>query len=280
MVEPAHPGAAALVAQAAQRRRGLGVGRDDHPALPGRHLLVGVEGEGREVAAGADRAAPRSRPRRATRRRPRGSRARARRRAPPARPSPPGSRRCGPAGCPTVRSPTAAAAAAGSRLRVSGSTSQKTGRAPSYSRQLAEATKLKGLVRTSSPAPHPCSRTPRCSAAVPLETATASSTPSQAANSRSKRSPIGPSESRPERSTSTTSSSSRAPSSGLASGICCSAPRSLEGVLQRVDQRLPGGLDDVLRDADRPPLALPSVESSRTRVTAPVPWASSRIRTL
>ena len=30
----------------------------------------------------------------------------------------------------------------------------------------------------------------------------------------------------------------------------------LEGVLQRVDEGLPGGLDDVLRDADRPPLPL------------------------
>ena len=38
------------------RRRGgdLGVGGDDHPALPRGHLLVGVEGEGGEVAAGAD----------------------------------------------------------------------------------------------------------------------------------------------------------------------------------------------------------------------------------
>ena len=32
--------------------------------------------------------------------------------------------------------------------------------------------------------------------------------------------------------------------------------RGLEGVLERVDERLPGGLDDVLRDADRAPLAL------------------------
>ena len=54
---------------------------------------------------------------------------------------------------------------------------------------------------------------------MPLETATASSTPSHSAKARSKRSPIGPSESRPERSTSSTSSSSRAPISGLASGI-------------------------------------------------------------
>ena len=57
MVEPAHVDGAALVALAAQARRGVGVGGDDHPALPRRHLLVGVEGEGGEVAAGADHAA-------------------------------------------------------------------------------------------------------------------------------------------------------------------------------------------------------------------------------
>ena len=118
-----------------------------------------------------------------------------------------------------MRSPTAGPAAAGSRSSVTGSTSQKTGIAPSYSRQLAEATKLNGLVITSSPGPQPSARTPRCRAAVPEETATASSTPSQAAKSRSKRSSTGPSDSRPERRTSSTSSSSRAPRSGLASGI-------------------------------------------------------------
>jgi len=57
VVEPAHVDGAALVALGAQAGGGLGVGRDDHPPLPRRHLLVGVEGEGREVAAGADPAA-------------------------------------------------------------------------------------------------------------------------------------------------------------------------------------------------------------------------------
>ena len=52
-----------------------------------------------------------------------------------------GSRRCAPAAGPVVRSPTAAAAARGSMLSVRGSMSQNTGRAFSYSRQLAEATK-------------------------------------------------------------------------------------------------------------------------------------------
>ena len=57
MVEPAHVGGAALVALAAQPRRTRRPGRDDHPALAGGHLLVGVEGEGGEVAAAADHAA-------------------------------------------------------------------------------------------------------------------------------------------------------------------------------------------------------------------------------
>ena len=50
-------------------------------------------------------------------------------------------------------------------------------------------------------------------------------------------------------------------------------------VLDRVDERLPAGLDDVLGDADGAPL--PRRRSSMsTRVTAPVPFASSRTRTL
>src|ERR1700709_1703063 len=129
--------------------------------------------------------------------------------------------------------------------------------------ELAEATKVKGLVMTSSPRPQPSWRTPSCSAAVPRETATASSTPRYSAKARSKRSPIGPSESRPERRTSSTSSSSRAPISGLASGIgsnsLIAGPHSLKCVLQRVDQRLPGSLDHVPGNAGRPPLAAVAV---------------------
>jgi hypothetical protein len=78
---------------------------------------------------------------------------------------------------PLVRSPIASHAFAGSRLSVTGSTSEKIGVASSYSRQLAEATKLNGEVTTSSPAVQPSARTPRWSAAVPEETATASGTP-------------------------------------------------------------------------------------------------------
>src|ERR687892_802311 len=167
---------------------------------------------------------------------------------------------------PAVRSPTAARAAAGSSSSVSGSTSQNTGVAPSYRRQFADATKLSGEVTTSSPGPQPNALTPRCSAAVPLDTATASPTPSHSASARSNLSSIGPSDSAPERSTSSTSSSSRSPISGRESGMgSVTGPSErggpggrgfrLEGVLERVDQRLPRRLDDdVLRHADRAPL--------------------------
>ena len=138
--------------------------------------------------------------------------------------------------------------------------------------QFAEATKLNGLVITSSPGPHPRRRTPRCSAVVPEETATASSTPTAAAKSLSKRAAIGPRLRRPDPMTSAISSSSRSPTSGRASGIgpesvtacprsgliCCGislVPR-LEGEFERVDERFPGCLDDVLGNTDRAPLAI------------------------
>src|SRR5215210_1494279 len=162
---------------------------------------------------------------------------------------------------PAVRSPTAAAAASGSIVRATGSMSQKTGVAPSYSRQFEEATKLSGVVTTSSPSPQPRARTPRWRAAVPLETATAKPSPSQVAKPCSNCSSFGPRESEPERTTSRSSCSSRGPRSGCASGICSFTRRAglgtrLEGVLERVHQRLPGGLDDVLGDADGAPLPL------------------------
>src|SRR3954468_18715829 len=108
-----------------------------------------------------------------------------------------------------VRSVTAASTAAGSRLSVRGSMSAKTGVAPSYSAQFAEATNEYGDVITSSPGPTPASRMQRCSPAVPDETAAAYGTPIESASSDSNRGPVGPSDSQPERSTSSTSSSSR-----------------------------------------------------------------------
>ena len=72
-----------------------------------------------------------------------------------------------------VRSVTAARAASGSRLSVTGSMSANTGRAPSYSGAFAEATNENGVVITSSPAFTPAARSARCRPAVPLETAEA-----------------------------------------------------------------------------------------------------------
>ena len=110
---------------------------------------------------------------------------------------------------PFVRSVIAASTAAGSRFIVRSSTSAKTGVAPSWMKQFAEATKEYGVVITSSPSPKPASTERRWRPDVPDETAAAYGTPTDSAKSCSKRSIAGPSESRPERSTSSTSSSSR-----------------------------------------------------------------------
>ena len=194
-------------------------GGDEHAPLPRRHLLVGVEGE----CAGLPRA-PAGRPSAQSAAERLGSRPRARRCPRSAairsigsigrRPAEDVDREQAGRRVPDLRLDRRR----GRSSVWAGSTSQNTGLASSKSRQLEEATKLSGVVRTSSPLPHPSARTARCNAAVPLETATASGTPSQAAKSASKRGSIGPSESIPERSTSRTSSSSRSPSTGRASG--------------------------------------------------------------
>src|SRR5213082_3455884 len=75
--------------------------------------------------------------------------------------------------------------------------------------QLAEATNEYGDVITSSPGSTPASRIQRCSPAVPDETAAQYGAPTASASIASNRGPVGPSESHPERSTSSTSSSSR-----------------------------------------------------------------------
>src|SRR5215212_537666 len=122
-----------------------------------------------------------------------------------------------------VRSVIAASTAAGSRFSVRGSTSAKTGVAPSKMKQLAEATNETGEVIASSPGPSPAIWQSRWRPAVPLESAAAYGAPTRSATSSSNRSIVGPSESRPERSTSRTSSSSRSPIHGRASGISCRA---------------------------------------------------------
>ena len=117
---------------------------------------------------------------------------------------------------------TAAAAAPGSRLSVTGSMSANMGRARSKIATLALATNENGVVTTSSPSLTPTARSARCSPAVPLETALAWAAPARGANARSNSPSIGPSDSRPERSTPSTRSSSAAPSTGRASGITSS----------------------------------------------------------
>ncbi len=86
--------------------------------------------------------------------------------------------------------------------------------------QFAEATNEYGEVMTSSPGPSPAATHRRWSPAVPLETAAAYGAPTASANDSSKRSIVGPSESRPERRTSATSSSSRSSSQGELSPTC------------------------------------------------------------
>src|SRR5947209_9108850 len=185
-----------------------------------------------------------------------------------------------------VRDVTAVVTASGSTFSVTGSMSAKTGRARSYTATFALATNENGLVITSSPSLTPTARSARCSPAVPLETALANGARTRSANARSNSGSSGPSASRPERSAASTRASSSGPIIGLASGRASSGRRlkatlrsagSRSGrggstpsspldpghpVLERVDQRLPRGLDDVLRDADRAPdfLAIGGVE--------------------
>src|SRR6476659_4853563 len=80
--------------------------------------------------------------------------------------------------------------------------------------QFAEATNEYGDVITSSPGSMPATMQSRWRPAVPLDTAAAYGAPTAAASSSSKRSMVGPSESRPDRSTSSASSSSRSSSQG------------------------------------------------------------------
>src|SRR3954447_25812488 len=178
-----------------------------------------------------------------------------------------------------VRSVTAAAAASGSRLSVTGSMSAKTGRARSNTQTFALATNENGDVTTSSPSDTPTARSPRCSPAVPLDTALACAALSREAKASSNAGTRGPSESWPERRTSMTAASSASPRTGLASGIGSRSTRAgtrarrapgrararrgpprpapgLLGELERVDERLPRRRDHVLVDADRAPHVL------------------------
>ncbi len=68
--------------------------------------------------------------------------------------------------CPSMKD----SSAAGERLKVFGSMSQKSGRAPVRAMVPAVAKKVKGLVMTASPAPMPSAMIARRSASVPEET--------------------------------------------------------------------------------------------------------------
>ena len=250
------------------------------PPSPVVICLFGVEGEHRRVPARADRdavgvRAPSASQASSTIGRPepleRGDRR-------------PASRRCAPAAAPSCagrpppRPPPGRSSACAGRCR-------RTPAARARRRStLAEATNENGLVMTSSPSPTPTARSARCSPAVPLETALACGAPMRCAKRRSNSPSSGPSESRPERSTSTTAALLR-----------LAEHRPRERDLLRVAHA--GGPESMPRSSEstsasqeaattfsetpiEPHTALPSEESSSTRVTAPVPLSSSRMRTL
>src|SRR6185503_13207966 len=95
----------------------------------------------------------------------------------------------------------------GVTLRVTGSTSANTGRAPA--RRMARAVKaaVRGEVITSSPAARPSASRASWIASVPLTTAMACRAWSEAASSRSKASPSGPRMNQPESRTRATAAS-------------------------------------------------------------------------
>src|SRR6478609_10485854 len=118
-----------------------------------------------------------------------------------------------------VRGVMAASTASGSTLNVCSSMSANTGVACWNRITLADATNENDEVTTSSPGPTPSRARLACRPAVPLEQATAWAVPAISANASSKRRYIGPSARSPERSTSSTSSSSRPSRYGRANGI-------------------------------------------------------------
>ena len=133
---------------------------------------------------------------------------------------------------------------------------------------MAEATNENGEVTTSSPSPTPIARSPRCSAAVPEETALACGDAEPRGEGRSNAGMRGPSESWPERSTSMTARLLRLAQHGLGDrddvrGHAHAGARALAAPvagaarqhagLQRVHERVPARLDHVLVHADRAP---------------------------
>ena len=130
----------------------------------------------------------------------------------------------------------------------------------------------------------------------PMAIVTAASTPAPTAAAHAGSPPNGPSERRPERRTSSASSSSRSPILGCASGIgsvswagrpsarpAYFALSSSRGWKAYSSESTSASQEASMMFSETPIVPhsrSPSEESRRTRVTAPVPWLSSRIRTL
>src|SRR5690349_890722 len=109
---------------------------------------------------------------------------------------------------------------AGSTVGSSGPMeSAKTGRPPLSATALALATNVRVGTITSVPGPTPSARQERCSAAVQLATATAESTPQNAANSSSRAPTSRPSVSQPLSTTRSTAARSSSPRHSSESGI-------------------------------------------------------------
>ena len=117
-----------------------------------------------------------------------------------------------------VRGVIAAATASGSRQKVSGSMSAKTGVAPTRRTALAVAAKENDGTITSSPGPMPSAISVSCSAEVPELTATQCRPSTSAENSSSNAATSGPCTTMPLRSTRTAASISSSPITGRAGG--------------------------------------------------------------
>src|SRR5262245_57945583 len=102
------------------------------------------------------------------------------------------------------RGVTAALTRSRSMLRLRGSTSTNTGRAPTSRIELAVAAHESGVVTTSSPGPTLARRRPRTSAAVPELNVRTGRPPQYAESAASKRCTSGPEVIQPERSTAAT----------------------------------------------------------------------------
>src|SRR4051812_36100866 len=107
----------------------------------------------------------------------------------------------------------------------------------------AAATKFNEGTTTSSPGPQSTAASARCSAAVPLATAKACSTPQNAAKDRSSSATRGPMLHHPERTTSSTAASSSSSTRTSASGTVQPASATATVVPGGFTRHLAGGAD-------------------------------------